>query len=206
MMVIGTAPHTARYSTARFLSGDFASMAVTDRVRTSCRGCRASARTRRSSSRIPKRRRARRPWRVRPMPCYVEWGVFKSLGPRSARTGGPGSSAKSSLFFRRKTPLLRLELFSFWTPKRTFGHDRASAKMAIQLVNAPNLVCPILSRYSFVRRAAEGAPILGPIGIGTLTQGRGAPSADPTRHCVAGPGTNLPARACCSVLRSCLQL
>jgi len=73
-------------------------------------------------------------------------------------TGGPGSSAKSSLFFRRKTPLLRLELFSFWTPKRTFGHDRASAKMAIQLVNAPNLVCPILSRYSFVRRAAEGAP------------------------------------------------
>jgi hypothetical protein len=113
----------------------------------------------------------------------------------SVRTGGPGSSAKSSLFFRRKTPLLRLELFSFWTPKRTFGHDRASAKMAIQLVNAPNLVCPILSRYSFVRRAAEGAPILGPIGIGTLTQGRGAPSADPTRHCVAGPGTNLPARA-----------
>jgi hypothetical protein len=122
-------------------------------------------------------------------------GAGQISGAYGRRTGGPGSSAKSSLFFRRKTPLLRLELFSFWTPKRTFGHDRASAKMAIQLVNAPNLVCPILSRYSFVRRAAEGAPILGPIGIGTLTQGRGAPSADPTRHCVAGPGTNLPARA-----------
>src|SRR6266436_512692 len=83
MTVIGTAPHAARYSTARFLSGDFASMAATDRVRTSCRGCRASARTPRSSSRIPKRRRAGRPWRVRPMPCYVEgrgcsnlWAAF----------------------------------------------------------------------------------------------------------------------------------
>jgi hypothetical protein len=79
MTVIGTASHAARYSTARFLSDDFASMAATDRVRTSCRGCRASARTPRSSSRIPKRRRAGRPWRVRPMPCYVEGGGCSNL-------------------------------------------------------------------------------------------------------------------------------
>jgi hypothetical protein len=79
MTVIGTASHAARYSTARFLSDDFASMAATDRVRTSCRGCRASARTPRSSSRIPKRRRVGRPWRVRPMPCYVEGGGCSNL-------------------------------------------------------------------------------------------------------------------------------
>ena len=39
----------------------------------------ASARTPRSSSRIPKRRRAGRPWRVRPMPCYVEGGGCSNL-------------------------------------------------------------------------------------------------------------------------------
>jgi hypothetical protein len=117
MTVIGTASHAARYSTARFLSDDFASMAATDRVRTSCRGCRASARTPRSSSRIPKRRRAGRPWRVRPMPCYVEGGGCSNLWAAFGADRWASFTRKNSGLKKTKRPTSVVESY-----KTTYGH------------------------------------------------------------------------------------
>ena len=54
--------------------------------------------------------------------------------PNASMSPGAGSSAKSSLFFRRKTPLLRLELFSFGPPKRTLPANRRN--LALLLADA----------------------------------------------------------------------